>query len=276
MANPLDRLAVCSWSLRPESPAQLIEKLTAIGINRVQLAIDPIRRDEAWEGAGAALAASEITVVSGMFEAVGEDYSTLDKIKATGGVVPDETWPDTWANFQQMVPTVVGLGVDLVTLHAGFLPEEPEDPNYDKLIDRLREVADLFADNGLRCGFETGQEDADTLILFLERLDRANVGVNFDPANMILYAKGDPIEALKKLRPFVLQCHIKDATKTQTPGEWGAEVPAGTGEVDWDAFFATLDRTGYSGDLAIEREAGEQRVEDIVTAKELATKLLAG
>jgi len=101
------------------------------------------------------------------------------------------------------------------------------------------------------------------------------VGVNFDPANMILYDKGDPIEALRTLGPWIRQVHIKDATRTKIPGTWGEEVVAGTGEVDWPAFFAALDQVGFKGDFCIEREAGNQRVADIRAARELIENLSA-
>ncbi|MGD0044716.1 MAG: TIM barrel protein, partial [Isosphaeraceae bacterium] len=119
----------------------------------------------------------------------------------------------------------------------------------------------------LGLGLETGQETAAVLLGLLEKLDRPNVGVNFDPANMLLYDKGNPIEALRLLGPWVRQVHIKDALRTRVPGTWGQEVPAGTGEVDWRAFFATLEAIGFQGDCVIEREAGDQRVKDIRTAQ---------
>jgi sugar phosphate isomerase/epimerase len=267
------RLAVCSWSLQPKSPAELVAKLNEIGIRRVQLSIDPLREGGAWSETAKALAEAGVRVVSAMFMTVGEDYSTMEAIRRTGGVVPDATWDATWSNVQQMVPIARKLGVGLVTMHAGFLPHDPGDPTYGKLSGRLGQIADLCAAAGLKLGLETGQEDADTLVSFLRRLNRPNVGVNFDPANMILYDKGDPIEALRKLSKYVLQCHIKDATRTAVPGEWGAEVAVGTGEVDWPAFFDVLKRIDFTGDLAIEREAGEQRVADIITAKQHVTAI---
>jgi sugar phosphate isomerase/epimerase len=97
--------------------------------------------------------------------------------------------------------------------------------------------------------------------------------VNFDPANMLLYDKGNPIEALRTLGPWIRQVHIKDAVRTTTPGTWGDEVVAGQGEVDWPAFFKTLQETGFAGDLCIEREAGMNRVEDIRAARELVEKI---
>jgi L-ribulose-5-phosphate 3-epimerase len=97
--------------------------------------------------------------------------------------------------------------------------------------------------------------------------------VNFDPANMILYAKGNPIEALRVLRPWIRQVHIKDARRTHVPGTWGEEVPAGSGDVDWQKFFNTLNELNYRGDFVIEREAGQARVADIRTASALCQRL---
>ncbi len=131
----------------------------------------------------------------------------------------------------------------------------------------MRQIADCFSKHGLKLGFETGQEDAQTLGVFLDRLERDNVGVNFDPANMILYDMGDPIEALRALMPRVMQVHLKDANRTTTPGAWGEEVVVGTGQVDWPAFFGALQEAGYADDLCIEREAGTSRVEDITAAR---------
>jgi hypothetical protein len=91
------------------------------------------------------------------------------------------------------------MGLGLVTFHAGFLPHEESDPSFAKLLARLRQIADLFAAKNMAVGLETGQEEAGTLAAFLKKLDRANVGVNFDPANMILYDKGDPVAALRTL-----------------------------------------------------------------------------
>ena len=155
-----------------------------------------------------------------------------------------------------------------MSFHAGFLPEE-SGPERTKLIERLRAYIDVFAGHGVRIAFETGQETATTLAAVLDEIDRETVGVNFDPANMILYDKGDPIEALKLLAPRVFQIHIKDATRTQTPGTWGEEVVVGTGEVDWPAFFAVVRDKELAVDLMIEREAGDTRVADIQTARKL-------
>ncbi|MGD0093732.1 MAG: sugar phosphate isomerase/epimerase family protein [Planctomycetota bacterium] len=263
-----ERLAVCSWSLRPKGPADLIAQLKQIGILKVQLALDPLRADPAWVNAKQQLAAGGVAIIAGMMGCEGEDYATLESIRRTGGVVPDATWPATWQNIQQMVAIAKDLGLEYVTFHAGFLPEEPASPAYTKLQGRLSQVAGLFAGRGITLGLETGQEDGPTLRRFLDRLNKPNVAVNFDPANIILYDKGDPIDALRALAPRVRQCHIKDAVRTTVPGQWGQEVVVGTGQVPWPKFFEVLDGAGFDGYLSFEREAGESRIADIVKAKE--------
>lgn len=270
------RLAVCSWSLQPATPAELIARLQATGIRRVQLALDPLRETpEVWGTTAAVLRQNDLAIVSGMFGCVGEDYTTLDTIRLTGGIAPDTTWEQNWRNIQTIAAIAKRLELKLVTFHAGFLPHDGANPNFEKLRDRLARVADVFAARDIALALETGQETATVLVEFLEKLARPNVGVNFDPANMILYDKGNPIEALRTLGSWIRQVHIKDAIRTKSPGTWGEEVVAGTGEVDWAAFFAALDQVGFQGDLCIEREAGMQRVEDIRAARELIERLSA-
>ena len=272
----IDRLAVCSWSTQPADPAALLQSLNEIGLKRVQLALDPLReKPGVWGKTAEIFQQAGVEIVSGMFGTIGEDYTTLETIKRTGGVVPDEHWETNWKNIQATVEIAKKLGLKFVTFHAGFLPHEESDPNFKKLFDRITKIAVLFAEQKIDLGFETGQETADTLSAFLTKLNRPNVGVNFDPANMILYDKGNPIQAMRVLGPWIKQCHIKDATRTRKPGEWGAEVAAGTGEVDWKAFFATLDELKFTGNLCIEREAGNQRIADIRAARLMVEKVTA-
>lgn len=272
----ISRLAVCSWSLQPETPRQLLDQLKEAGIPRTQIALDPLRTQPAlWSSLQPMCADEGIELVSGMFVTKGEDYSTMESIKATGGLVPDATWDENWTNIECMASLARNLGLPLVTFHAGFLPHEESDPQFKKMLDRVRLVADAFAEQEINLAFETGQETAETLRIFLDKLDRGNVGVNFDPANMLLYEKGDPIQALKTLGPRLLQCHLKDANRTKQPGTWGEEMAVGSGEVDWPAFFQTLADQNFAGYLALEREAGDQRLADIKAGKDFVVKLLA-
>jgi sugar phosphate isomerase/epimerase len=102
---------------------------------------------------------------------------------------------------------------------------------------------------------ETGQEPADALVEFIGDVERGNLFINFDPANMILYGSGEPIEALQKVGPWVRSVHCKDARWAARPGEeWGAEVPLGAGDVGMERYLRTLDAIGYAGPLTIERE----------------------
>lgn len=272
----LTRLAVCSWSLRPTDPANLVSQLLDIGLPRTQLDLDPLRENAGvWGELPAALAGAGITAVSGMFRTVGEDYSTLETIRRTGGLVPDATWDRNWANLLITVGNARRLGLQIVMTHAGFLPHETSDPAFDKMIKRMRQVARLFADHDLTLCCETGQETAASLVSFLEHLDEPNVAVNFDPANMLLYNNGDPIAALRTIGQRVQSCHLKDAIITEVPGTWGHEVPVGTGQVDWPAFFATMAEIDYQGYFCFEREAGSPRGADIAAGRKFVENLLA-
>lgn len=273
----LPRLAVCSWSLQPETPADLAEKLQSVGLVHTQLDLDPFREaPEVWQESRALFSKKGIVPVSGMFRTVGEDYTTPETIRLTGGVVPDSTWNQNWANAQSTAETARRLEIDFVTFHAGFLPHDPADPDFAKLADRVGSIARLFEPDGVVLSLETGQETAQDLRLFLERLGQPNVAVNFDPANMLLYDKGDPIEALRILGPWVKGVHLKDATVPTVPGEWGVELPVGAGQVDWPAFFAALVEIGFEGWLCLEREAENQRVKDILDGKVFVEALLGG
>jgi L-ribulose-5-phosphate 3-epimerase len=271
-----ERLAVCSWSLQPADAGDLAAKVKATGIRRVQLALDPLRESAAgWRQAETVLRQNDISIVSTMFGCVGEDYSTLESIRHTGGIAPDATWEQNCRNIRASAALAAELGQKLVTFHAGFVPHEESDPAFAKILRRLNEVAGIFAAENIDVGFETGQETAPALASLLQKLNRPNVGVNFDPANMILYDKGNPVEALRTLGPWIRQVHVKDAVKTKTPETWGEEVTVGKGEVDWRAFFAMLWQLGFSGNIVIEREAGVQRVADIRAAKVVVEKNFA-
>ncbi|MEM1329756.1 MAG: sugar phosphate isomerase/epimerase family protein [Planctomycetota bacterium] len=270
-------LGVCSWSLRPESPKALAEATSRCGLSSIQLALDPIRAKE-WglRETRAVLGDAGITIASGMMMTEGEDYTSLDSIRETGGLRPDEHWSTNLDRARRTAEIAAELGLDLVTFHAGFLPHDVADPERAKLIDRLALVADAFAEHRVHLGLETGQETALTLIDVLDELARPTVGVNFDPANMILYGMGEPTEAFERLLPYVAQVHVKDATPTSVPGTWGTEVVVGTGVVDWTRFLHLVDSAPRSLWCMIEREAGERRAEDIIAAREHIERVAAG
>ncbi len=262
-----EKMGVCSWSLLATGPQDLAEKVAALGLKNVQLGLTPHRDDPgAWQGVQEILAASGIRIVSGMFSTLGEDYTTPETIRRTGGVVLDEYWEENMKMAQDAAALAKAMGLQWVSAHAGFLPHDPKDPAFDKLSGRVAQLAGIFAANGVEMLLETGQETAETLLAFLDemkRRDAANVAVNFDPANMILYDMDDPIEALRMLAPHVRQVHVKDARRTTVKGQWGEEVVVGTGEVDWDAFVRILADANFDGYYIFEREAGADRIGDI-------------
>jgi sugar phosphate isomerase/epimerase len=269
-------LGLCSWSVRPENPEDLVRRVRHAGFSAVQLALVPVCEDPAWHGAVEHLRAAGVAVRSGMLATHGEDYTTLESIARTGGLRPTEHWDANLRRAERVAACAERHGIPLVTLHAGFLPHDPADPERDTLLARLRAVADVFAARGVGLGLETGQERAETLEDALAALAHPAVGVNFDPANMILYGMGDPVRALERLAPHVVQVHVKDARPTERPGTWGREVTAGTGAVDWPAFFAAVRALPREVDLVVEREAGAAREGDAAIAAALVRGAFPG
>ncbi len=256
-------VGVCSWSLQTDIPG-VAKAMKDLGLQHIHLGVaDAV-------GAGRerflhAVGAQDWTITSTMMNFSHEDYSTLDTIKVTGGVVPDEFWQGDRDLFVQAAEVTAELGVKYLSMHAGFI-DETDKEHAAKITARIRELADVAEENGVIFLLETGQETAKELRHFLEELDHNSVGVNFDPANMILYDKGDPLEAVRTLAPWIRHIHIKDALRTSEPGTWGAEVPWGDGQVGIAEFLAVLAEVGFDGALAIEREAGDDRFGDIQKA----------
>ena len=257
----------------PACPEDLIQKLRATGISRVQLELDPLRDSpKVWGDTEKLFRESGITVASGMVRCIGEDYSTFESIRLTGGIAPDATWDQNLKNISAAAVIAKKMGLKLVTFHAGFLPPDESHPTFKKMLERLDIVADIFMVQNIMLGLETGQETAHELAGLLHRLNHPNIGVNFDPANMILYDKGDPVKALHVLAPWIRQVHIKDAKRTKVPFTWGEEVPVGSGEVDWRGFFSTFKHVIFNVNLVIEREYGNSRVADIRKAREVVER----
>jgi L-ribulose-5-phosphate 3-epimerase len=270
-------VGACTWSLEPRSLDGLLASVQATGLRSIQLGLEPLRTGViAPEAAARGLAAAGITIASGALAFPSEDYRTLETIRETGGVAPDDAWLEILAASEACADIARTLAIPLVTFHAGWLPHDHQDPRRAVLLERIREVARRFLERGIGVALETGQETADTLLEVLGELGDLRVGVNFDPANMILYGMGDPIAALERLAPHVRQVHLKDALPAVHPGEWGTEVAVGEGAVDWDAFFQILRERLPAVNVMIEREAGTQRVEDIRQAAGLAAHHLGG
>lgn len=259
-------IGVCSWSLQVKNVPELKRLMDQLGITVVQIACgDPHHAswDEGDRMPEAARAAG-FDMSGTMLGFPGEDYTTPAHIQRTGGFGDPATRPERLERFQWAIDRTLALGLSDVMLHAGFLPE-PGAPDRKPFLETLGHVSQLAADKGVTVAFETGQETADLLRLTLDELRCPNLKVNFDPANMLLYDKGDPIRAVEILGPDIRSVHVKDANRPTTPGQWGEEVPLGNGQASIRQFVRTLKKVGYRGPLCIEREVGnqEQRIADI-------------
>jgi len=256
-------IGVCSWSFQ-KGVDEIGTAMAAMGINHINLAIAPALGPDG-EAYLEAVQRQGWVITAGMMNYDYEDYSTLETIKVTGGIAPDAHWPASGEAFAKAAQITARLGSTAIMMHVGFL--DHGDAAYaKKFYDRVRYLGDAAGEAGVTLLMETGQESAEDLQRFVETLKHPNVMLNFDPANLILYNKDEPLSAFRRLAPWVRHIHIKDALRTTTPGTWGSEVVWGSGQVNSFAFLDTLAACGYEGAVVIEREAGNQRVKDIATA----------
>ncbi|MCI0360099.1 MAG: sugar phosphate isomerase/epimerase [Planctomycetaceae bacterium] len=199
----------------------------------------------------------QLTCVFGGFE--GESYADIPTVASTVGLVPPATRTSRTKELKEIADFARLLGCKVVGLHIGFVPHDTKDPLYRQTLDVTRDVCDHCAKNGQSLHLETGQESADSLLQFIHDVERPNLFINFDPANMILYGTGEPIAALKKVGRFVKSIHCKDGKWSPEPGKtWGQEVPLGQGDVGMENYLRTLKEIGYDGPLTIEREIPQE------------------
>ncbi|GHT99709.1 hexulose-6-phosphate isomerase [Spirochaetia bacterium] len=167
------------------------------------------------------------------------------------------------------------IGVPRVCGHMGFIPENPNDPVYTAGIAAAKWLAGIYAQKGIGLDFETGQETPITLVRAIQDIDSPVIGVNFDPANLLMYGKANPVDALDLLGPYVRGVHAKDGQYPTEPRNLGRETPLGEGRVDFAALIRKLKAAGYSGPLTIEREIdGDRQREDILKANKLLKSLM--
>lgn len=197
----------------------------------------------------------------------------------TLGLVPEAFRFERVKMLQEGIRFAAMIHVKDVATHVGYMPENPYDPNYAGVLVWLKELVKQCKENGQNFLFETGQETPVTLkraIQDIEKeLGKGNVGINLDPANLVMYGKANPVDALEVFGEYVMGIHGKDG-KYPTDGHMlGDEVPLGQGKVNYPAFVAKLKEIGYAGDITIEREiSGEEQKKDIVMAKAVLDELL--
>ncbi|MBM3214587.1 sugar phosphate isomerase/epimerase [Candidatus Poribacteria bacterium] len=250
-----------------DDPAESLEKVKAVGVTNAQMGCPPEEYlgGTRFEELRDAIRESGITITTVFCGFAGESYADIPTVQRTVGYVPADTREERVQKTFAVSEFAKGLGVDAVAAHIGFVPEDTKDPAYKEILATIQRIADYCAVNGQVFSLETGQEPAETLLGFLKDLKRANVRVNFDPANMILYGCGEPIEALGVLKDYIASVHAKDGKWSDKPGvTWGVETPLGEGDVGMDRFVAKLKEIGYDGYITIEREiSGDKQIEDI-------------
>lgn len=207
----------------------------------------------------------------------GEDYADIPTVQRTVGFIPPATREARERRTIEASDFAAALGVNSIACHIGFVPEDRSDPDYVAVRAMVRRICDRAEEHGQTFALETGQEPAETLLRFLDDADCPNLKINFDPANMILYGSGDPIEAFEKLAPRVVSVHAKDGDwpPGDKPGALGSERPLGQGAVGIPRFIETLNRSGYQGSINVEREIEDQvqRLADIGMAVRLLKSL---
>jgi sugar phosphate isomerase/epimerase len=195
----------------------------------------------------------------------GESYADIPTVMRTVGLVPKNTRAERLERTYELLGFAKNVGSPGFATHIGFITGE------DSMVHVVRDIADAAANLGMTFALETGQEMADELLDFIFEVNRENVGVNFDPANMILYGSGEPVGALETVGRHVITVHAKDGNwpSAAAPDSLGVEQPLGKGNVDFPAFIRTLHKIGYTGPLFIEREIEDpqQRYADILRGK---------
>jgi len=193
----------------------------------------------------------------------------------TIGIVPRETRTNRMAHIKKASDLARQCGIAAVQTHCGFIPENPNDPLYGETVAAMRDLAGYCKRNGQNFRYETGQETPITLVRAIRDVGLENQGVNFDLANLILYGKANPVDAMEILGPHVQGIHAKDGIWPTNPKELGQEVPIGQGRVDFPRVIAQLKKLNYRGAVTIEREiSGPQQTQDVLEAKKFLENLI--
>ena len=262
-------------SLGIADTGQALAKAKEMGIKVVQLGSPP---DDVLDGPGredyiSTVKGSGLEVSALCAWYPGESYADIATVARTVGLTNPETVSERLERTKKHADVAVELGVSLLTTHIGVIHENTSCDAYAALVATIRDICDYCKARGITFGMETGQEAAKPMVEFIEAVGVDNLKINFDPANMILYGSGDPIEAMEVLKDYIVHVHCKDGLSPDVAGSLGTEVPLGQGEVGIPNYVAKLKEIGYTGPLTIEREAGDNRFEDISAGKGLLENL---
>jgi L-ribulose-5-phosphate 3-epimerase len=277
--QPLKELEIGVMFWAGRDPAETVREVKALGVRCGQLAIPgELTLDAETTSAWKRAVADEEFRIDTVFAAYnGESYADIAAVQSTVGFIPKATRAEREERTYAVSDFAGALGAPSIATHIGFVPEDRNDPDYAEVRGLVRRVCDDAAERNQTFALETGQEPARVLLGFIRDVDRPNLRINFDPANMILYGTGDPIEALDVLGPLVISVHAKDGDwpPKNPPGRMGTEQPFGKGSVGVERFVAKLKQIGYTGTLNVEREIEDhrERLKDIRAAVEILERL---
>ena len=264
-----------------EDAAATLRKVGEFGVRTGQIGFPgDLKLENAAEQWDKALTAEKFIPVAAVCSYVGEDYADIPTVTRTVGLIPPDTRTERVKRTKAVSDLAKQLGIDSVACHIGVIPTEHSQELYDDVLAMTRDLCDFCKANGQFFTLETGQEPAKPLLQFIQDVGRPNLKINFDPANMVLYGTGDPIEALGVLGKHVISVHCKDGEwpPREDPAALGKEVRLGSGAVDFPAFLSKLKEIGYTAPLNIEREEPNQgqRTADIHHAVKFLRHLTEG
>lgn len=257
-------------------PDEELRKVREIGLPTCQVSLwDPASyTDENVRALREASSKHDVEVTSIWTGYPGPAVWNFTEGPSTIGFVPPEYREMRVDALKKGTEFAARCGVASITTHAGFIPENPADPLYAGTVEALAAVARRCKELGIWFCFETGQETPITLLRVFRDIGTDNLGVNLDPANLLMYGKANPVDALDILGPYVRGVHAKDGEYPTDPGKLGVEKPLGEGRVNFPVLIPKLKSFGFTGALTIEREiSGPQQVTDIKRAIEILEPL---
>jgi L-ribulose-5-phosphate 3-epimerase len=257
-----------------KDPDAALAKVSDLGLPTSQIVVDEFDVELAGR-LRQALDKYNIEATSVVVGGPGKEVWDFYQGPLTIGLVPRPTRAARIAQIKKASDFAKQCGIPAVQTHCGFIPENPNDPVYNETVEAIREVVQYCKRNGQNFRYETGQETPITLVRAMGDVGVDNQGVNFDLANLILYGKANPVDAIEILGPYVQGIHAKDGMWPTNPKELGQEVPIGKGKVDFPVIIERLKLLRYRGAVTIEREiSGPQQVEDVRASKTYLKKLI--
>jgi len=257
-----------------KDPDAALAKVRELGLPTSQIFVDEFELDLVGR-LRQALDKHQIEATSLVVGGPGKEVWDFYQGPPTIGLVPRATRAARIAHIKKASDFAKQCGIPAVQTHCGFIPENPNDPIYGETVAAMRDVAMYCKRNAQNFRCETGQETPITLVRAIRDVGLDNQGVNFDLANLILYGKANPVDAIELLGPYVQGIHAKDGLWPTNPKELGEEVPIGKGKVDFTRIIERLKQLNYRGAVTIEREiSGPQQMEDVRAAKMYLEKLI--